>query len=161
MSIKWGLCSHPSRGVIVLKLKGERLRPKDPQINRVTTLFLLNGLNRIHLLKLEVTEFLWGALCLFLSRTCINVQITVFSPSCHLLCAIQTYKDLGHRETHTCEHKALSQIHTRSVCTLISSPAHLLTCLYFGYPQPLQVTNYLLKFNHKLVYFKNIMLKLL
>lgn len=159
--IKWGLCPHPRQGRDHREAQGRETLPKGPTNKKslATTLFLLNDLNTMHLSRLEVTEFLWRALCLFLTRTSISFQITVLSVTLSFaLCHRNTQGCWSHR--NTCVHEAPFNIHTRSVCTLTSAE-HWLTCLYFSYLQSLQVTNYLLKFNHQLVYSKNITLKLL
>lgn len=157
-----GVCPHPRHGRDCPEAQGGETLPKGPTNKQslATTLFLLNGLNTMHQSKLEITEFLWRALCAFLNRTCISFQITVLSAILSsALCHRSTQGYWPHR--NTCVHEAPFYTHTRSLCTLTSSATHLLTCLYFGYLQLLQVTNYLLKFNHKLVYSRNITLKLL
>lgn len=79
--IKWGLCPHPRQSSDCPEAQGGETLPKRPTNKQSLSkmLLLLNGVNTMHLFKLEVTEFLWRALCLFLTRTCISFQIPVLS----------------------------------------------------------------------------------
>lgn len=90
--IKWELCPHPRQGSDHPEAQGGESLSKGSTNKQslATTLFFLNGLNTMHLFKSEVTEFLWRALCLFLTRTCISFQITVLSV--HLVICFVPYE---------------------------------------------------------------------